>query len=157
MDPAESAYCLPVAAGKVLIIDQSQCFRILIQILLESILRPGLFQIILAPFTIGKIELSGAGIGSFFPSHVSGRIQKRNNIILILHQIFQVLFCPVADAEFKSVPDQSVKSFQAPQYDSFRLPDQFVPKIPVILAVSGTLFCRQEYLSAVESVGLVME
>ena len=116
-----------------------------------------LFQIILTPFPVSEVKLSGACIGFCLHFHISVGIQKRNDVILIFHQILQVLLCPVADAELKSIPDQSVKAFQAPQYDSFRLLDQFVPQIPVVLPVSRTLFCRQENLSAVESVGLIME
>ena len=115
MDSTETANSLPISAGKVLIIGQPQCLWILIQILLESILCPGPFQIVLAPFPVGSVKPPGTGIGSVFPSHISGRIQESNDIVLIFHQIFQVLPCPVADAEFKSVPDQTVQALQTRQ------------------------------------------
>ena len=76
MDPAEATHGLPISAGKIFIIGQPQCFCILIQILLEGILCPGSFQIVLAPFPVGSVKPPGTGIGSVFPSHVSGRIQE---------------------------------------------------------------------------------
>ena len=147
----------PVRADALIIIDDTQTFLIIFQVMDKGGCGQRLFQVIQAPAFVDLIEIGRLALGPLPNFKIALGFEKAQDIVALLHCFFQICRSALADGKLVIVLNQPMQPLQCPKQDAFFFIPHLINEKRIIHPANGLFLSGEQQLAAIETVGLVIE